>query len=101
MREKQLLNSKEAAKYIGISIDVFRSEVNEGRIGFLKVGKVKRFTKEGLNLWMTKLNYQPRIDFTKEVNTSIAISRLKSKGDALSFEKAQELILSQKQKNIV
>ena len=83
------LTAKEAAKYLNIGrIEDFNSIVNSGQIGYLQVGKRKKFTIEGLEAWRLKLNFHT--DYTREVTSTGRTSRLSMKTkSATSLEQLQ------------
>ena len=48
MNERLLIAQREAASRLGVSLKVFRREVEAGNIRFVRIGKRRRFTEADL-----------------------------------------------------
>ena len=73
---KRLLTNKEACEYLGIAYKSFVQIVRKGDIGYVIVGKSKRYTTQELDRWLNRIQYLS--DCTSETNRRITthISRL-------------------------
>ncbi|MGN7192846.1 excisionase family DNA-binding protein [Bacillus mycoides] len=52
--ERSTLTAKEAAIYLGVSLDLVYKESIYGSMPCVRIGRRKLFRKESLNRWMTK-----------------------------------------------
>ena len=92
------MTQKEACEYLGISTNTFKQEIKKGRIGYLKIGKSKRFTQQELEKCLNNLTYS---DFTNAVKSTTHTSHLSKMGKEYSFAKLLTQQTKQKQKSIV
>ncbi|RAN91503.1 excisionase [Bacillus sp. SRB_28] len=56
--ERSTLTAKEAATYLGISLDLVYKESIYGSLPCVRIGRRKLFRKETLDRWMTKKELQ-------------------------------------------
>ncbi|MCI0764784.1 excisionase family DNA-binding protein [Bacillus sp. TL12] len=56
--EKATLTAKEAATYLGISLDLVYKESIYGSLPCVRIGRRKLFRKEAIDRWMTKKELQ-------------------------------------------
>ncbi|MEJ3740740.1 excisionase family DNA-binding protein [Bacillus tropicus] len=56
--ETVTLTAKEAAKYLGVSLDLVYKESIYGSLPCVRIGRRKLFRKETLDRWMTKKELQ-------------------------------------------
>lgn len=56
--EKSTLSAREAAYYLGISLDLIYKESTYGSMPCIRIGRRKLFRKESLDRWMTKKELQ-------------------------------------------
>lgn len=61
---KRLLTNKEACEYLGIAYKSFVQIVKKGDIGYVIVGKSKRYTTQELDRWLNHTIFHS--EFTKE-----------------------------------
>ena len=54
LKEKQLLNTKEAAEFLGISKNTLYEWIIQKKIPHIKVGRLVKFRKEDLEAWLKK-----------------------------------------------
>ena len=72
-----LLNAKEAAEYLEISIYEFKEEVKKGTIRFKPVGKRRKYRPEDLDVWQR--NTQTHIDYISKEKSTMPTSRSHAK----------------------
>jgi excisionase family DNA binding protein len=53
-KKKQLLNTKEAAEYLGISRNTLYEWVIQNKVPYIKVGRLVKFKKEELETWLKR-----------------------------------------------
>ena len=53
-KQKEILNSEEAAEFLGISINTLYEWVSQKRIPHMKVGGLLKFKREHLEKWLEK-----------------------------------------------
>jgi len=63
LKEKQLLDTKEAAEYLGISRNTLYEWVIQNKVPFIKVGRLVKFRKEDLEEWLKKRTQEEKKDF--------------------------------------
>ncbi|MES1053646.1 helix-turn-helix domain-containing protein [Bacillus thuringiensis] len=56
--ERSTLTAKEAATYLGVSLDLIYKESIYGSLPCVRIGRRKIFRKESLDRWMTKKEMQ-------------------------------------------
>ncbi|QEL82647.1 helix-turn-helix domain-containing protein (plasmid) [Bacillus sp. JAS24-2] len=56
--ERSTLTAKEAAIYLGVSLDLVYKESIYGSLPCIRIGRRKLFRKETLDRWMTKKELQ-------------------------------------------
>lgn len=96
---KKLLTAQEAMSYIGIGkYQNFKKLVDDGEIGFKKVGRTKYFTIQELDRWLAKPDYLTA--YTSEETSTTHISLLSRKEKEYSLEKLLEEHRLKKQKAI-
>jgi excisionase family DNA binding protein len=61
-KQKQLLNTKEAAEFLRISISTLYKWVRQGKIECIKTGGRLKFKKEVLEAWLEKNTHKERRD---------------------------------------
>ena len=59
-KEKQLLNTKEAAESLGISKNTLYEWIVEKKIPYIKVGRLVKFRREDLEAWLKKRAQEER-----------------------------------------
>jgi len=62
-KEKQLLNTKEAAEFLGISKNTLYEWIIQKKIPHIKVGRLVKFRREDLKEWLKKRTQEEREDF--------------------------------------
>jgi excisionase family DNA binding protein len=62
-KEKQLLDTKEAAEYLGISRNTLYEWVIQNKIPYIKVGRLVKFRKEDLEAWLKRRTQEEKKDF--------------------------------------
>jgi excisionase family DNA binding protein len=62
-KEKQLLDTKEAAGFLGISRNTLYEWVVQNKVPYLKVGRLTKFRKAELDEWLKKRSRDERKDF--------------------------------------
>lgn len=96
---KKLITSQEAMSYIGIgNYQNFKKLVDNGEIGFKKVGRTKYFTIQELDRWLAKPDYLTA--YTSEETSTTHTSLLSKKEKEYSLEKLLEEHRLKKQKAI-
>lgn len=86
---KKLITSQEAMSYIGIgNYQNFKKLVDNGEIGFKKVGRTKYFTIQELDRWLAKPDYLTA--YTSEETSTTHTSLLSRKEKEYSLEKLLE-----------
>lgn len=60
MSEIRLLNEAQAADYLGLRLNQFRTMVKRGEIPTLRMGRLKRFTIEDLELFVRRKQREAR-----------------------------------------
>jgi excisionase family DNA binding protein len=63
LKEKQLLDTKEAAQYLGISRNTLYEWVIQNKIPYIKVGRLVKFRKEDLEAWLKRRTQEEKKDF--------------------------------------
>ena len=97
---KKLLTAREAMSYIGIGkYQNFKKLVDDGEIGFKKVGRTKYFTIQELDRWLAKPDYL--IAYTSEETSTTHTSLLSKKEKEYSLEKLLAEYRLKKQKATV
>lgn len=76
---KRLLTNKEAAEYLGVSYKSFQTIVNRGEIGYLIVGKSKRYTTQELDRWLNNTTYHSEYTSEKIDRATMPTYRLSTK----------------------
>ncbi len=61
-KQKQLLDTNEAAQYLGISKNTLYEWVLQKKIPFIKVGRLTKFKKEALDAWLAQRTHEERDD---------------------------------------
>ncbi|WP_144518116.1 excisionase family DNA-binding protein [Bacillus thuringiensis] len=56
--ERSTLTAREAAKYLGVSLDLVYKESIYGSLPCIRIGRRKIFRKESLDRWMAKKEMQ-------------------------------------------
>ena len=62
-KEKQLLDTKEAAEFLGISKNTLYEWIIQRKIPHIKVGRLVKFRREDLEAWLKKRTQEERKDF--------------------------------------
>jgi excisionase family DNA binding protein len=62
-KEKQLLDTKEASEFLGISKNTLYEWIIQKKIPHIKVGRLVKFRKEDLEEWLKKRTQEERKDF--------------------------------------
>ena len=62
-KEKQLLDTKEAAEFLGISKNTLYEWIIQRKIPHIKVGRLVKFRREDLEAWLKRRTQEERKDF--------------------------------------
>ena len=62
-KEKQLLDTKEAAEYLGISKNTLYEWIIQGKVPYIKVGRLVKFRKEDIEAWLKRRTQEEKKDF--------------------------------------
>ena len=57
--ERRLLNIQEAAQYTGLSVHTLYTMISQKRVPYLKVGRLVKFDRAGLDKWIKQLSVMP------------------------------------------
>ena len=97
---KRLLTNKEACEYLGIAYKSFVQIVKKGEIGYVIVGKSKRYTTQELDRWLNHIQYLS--DYTSEINRHITTHISRSShpmATELTLEALREKYFPKKRQN--
>lgn len=61
-KQKQLLDTKEASQFLGISRNTIYEWVVQKKIPYVKVGRLTKFRQEELEAWLKKNSQEERKD---------------------------------------
>lgn len=61
-KQKQLLDTNEAAEFLGISKNTLYEWVIQKKVPFVKVGWLTKFKKEALEAWLEQRTHEERRD---------------------------------------
>ena len=61
-KQKQLLDTNEAAEFLGISKNTLYEWVIQKKGPFVKVGRLTKFKKEALEAWLEQRTHEERRD---------------------------------------